>query len=171
APEGAADPGVTDEARKALAGGIEEAGWQQVQVPGPWSSYGEGWKSAGEAVFRRTVEVPAGWVGCTLQLDLGGIQATDTVTFDGHPIGATDPGAAAGSLPKRLYTVPAGLVKAGQSVLAVRVWSPTPAGGLRGTGAATAQPEDLSLSANPFYHPDYRRDYELGDDPYRYYRW
>ncbi|HEY3280734.1 MAG TPA: beta-galactosidase, partial [Armatimonadota bacterium] len=47
APEGAADPGVTDEARKALAGGIEEAGWQQVQVPGPWSSYGEGWKSAG----------------------------------------------------------------------------------------------------------------------------
>jgi len=22
-----------------------------------------------------------------------------------------------------------------------------------------------------FYHPDYRTDFELGDDPYRYYRW
>jgi beta-galactosidase len=28
-------------------------------------------------------------------------------------------------------------------------------------------------TSNPpnFYHPDYRTDFDLGDDPYRYYRW
>ncbi|WP_242032660.1 beta-galactosidase [Oscillatoria sp. FACHB-1406] len=26
-------------------------------------------------------------------------------------------------------------------------------------------------STQPFYHSDYRTDFELGDDPYRYYRW
>ena len=31
-------------------------------------------------------------------------------------------------------------------------------------GAATANPAS-------FYHPDYRTDFDLGDDPYRYYRW
>jgi beta-galactosidase len=30
--------------------------------------------------------------------------------------------------------------------------------------AGTANPES-------FYHPDYRTDFDLGDDPYRYYRW
>ncbi|HLO47627.1 MAG TPA: glycoside hydrolase family 2 TIM barrel-domain containing protein, partial [Kamptonema sp.] len=28
-----------------------------------------------------------------------------------------------------------------------------------------------SVGSNEFYHPDYRTDFELGDNPYRYYRW
>lgn len=28
-----------------------------------------------------------------------------------------------------------------------------------------------SSGSNEFYHPDYRSDFELGDNPYRYYRW
>ncbi|MDY7013992.1 MAG: glycoside hydrolase family 2 TIM barrel-domain containing protein, partial [Cyanobacteriota bacterium] len=34
-----------------------------------------------------------------------------------------------------------------------------------------AQLFDASSSVASYYHPDYREDFELGDDPYRYYRW
>lgn len=30
---------------------------------------------------------------------------------------------------------------------------------------------DLSRTGASLYHPDYRTDFDLGDDPYRYYRW
>ncbi len=29
----------------------------------------------------------------------------------------------------------------------------------------------FSKAEGGFYHPDYRTDFELGDDPYRYFRW
>lgn len=32
-------------------------------------------------------------------------------------------------------------------------------------------PSQDNRSANSLYHPDYRSDFPLGDDPYRYYRW
>ena len=33
---------------------------------------------------------------------------------------------------------------------------------------APAAPAQQSVA---MYHPDYRADFDLGDDPYRYYRW
>jgi len=37
---------------------------------------------------------------------------------------------------------------------------------------------EMSLSPRPqgvqsltYYHPDYRTDFQMGDNPYRYYRW
>jgi beta-galactosidase len=41
----------------------------------------------------------------------------------------------------------------------------------------TAQPADINIriltgtQSPSFYRPDYREDFELGDEPYRYYRW
>lgn len=45
---------------------------------------------------------------------------------------------------------------------------------LGATFKADAQIFDAISSASPtqsFYYPDYRTDFDLGDDPYRYYRW
>jgi beta-galactosidase len=32
-------------------------------------------------------------------------------------------------------------------------------------------PWPLTSERARFYHPDYRQDFDLGDDPYRYHRW
>jgi beta-galactosidase len=32
-------------------------------------------------------------------------------------------------------------------------------------------PKPQGAQSPPYYHPDYRTDFHLGDNPYRYYRW
>jgi hypothetical protein len=59
-------------------------------------------------------------------------------------------------------------------VIAVRVWDKFGGGGI-----ASSRPEALTLQSArvqevkvaALYHPDYRDDFELGDEPYRYYNW
>jgi hypothetical protein len=48
----------------------------------------------------------------------------------------------------------------------------------RVVGGLLTVPDDLNLQllqahkdGAELYHPDYREDFELGDEPYRYYRW
>jgi beta-galactosidase len=38
----------------------------------------------------------------------------------------------------------------------------------RGAAQSPSKPE---VPQSPFYHPDYRTDFQMGDNPYRYYRW
>ena len=55
-------------------------------------------------------------------------------------------------------------------MIAVRVFDHKGGGGLMGRAQQMfIVPADLP--ANPLYHPDYREDFPLVDDPFRYYRW
>jgi hypothetical protein len=74
---------------------------------------------------------------------------------------------------RREYTIPANLVKEGRNVISVRVWDRYGGGGFT-SGEANAlllQSAREQAKAPGFYHPDYREDWELGDEPYRYYNW
>jgi hypothetical protein len=71
----------------------------------------------------------------------------------------------------RVYDVPSGVVKAGRNVLTVRVFD------LRGNAGVGTIADLMFLSSKDqtdsmlLYHPDYSVDFQLGDDPARYYQW
>ena len=77
--------------------------------------------------YRKTVDVPAAWQGKELKLELSTIDDIDVTYFNGQAVGHTE------TCPvKRVYTIPADMVKAGRAVIAVRVLDVGSAGGLRG---------------------------------------
>lgn len=77
--------------------------------------------------YRKTVDVPAAWQGKELKLELSTIDDIDVTYFNGQAVGHTE------TCPvKRVYTIPADMVKAGRAVIAVRVLDIGSAGGLRG---------------------------------------
>ncbi|MFT3740940.1 MAG: sialate O-acetylesterase [Breznakibacter sp.] len=80
--------------------------------------------------FRKQVEIPASWEGKELSVDLGPIDDRDVTYFNGVKIGAYEEGGYWQA--KRQYTVPAGLVKRGKAVIAVRMIDTQGGGGMSG---------------------------------------
>ncbi len=117
---------------------------------------------------RWTIDIPPTWAGKDLRLSLGAVDDFNTTFFDGERVGATDVTVANYWNAPRLYTVPGRRVTPGRHVIAVRVFDHFGTGGIAGPSEALAvtPKEPLAL-----YHPDWRADFPLGDDPYRYYRW
>ena len=168
------DPGLSDRARALVARDADERGMQEVAVSKEWESYGGPWAEAdGEAVFRRTIDIPPTWAGKDLLLSLGAVDDFDTTFFDGETVGSTDITVANFWSAPRLYTVPGRLVTPGRHVIAVRVFDHFGGGGMYGPVEALAltPKEPLAPPLPPLYYPDWRADFPLGDDPYRYYRW
>jgi beta-galactosidase len=168
------DPGISDTARPLLAVSCSEEGFETVPVPSVAEFYGVKWETDGEMVFRKVVEIPAEWSGQELTLGLGPVDDFDATYFNGVKVGQMDIKSPKFWSTPRVYTIPAELVKPGKAVLAIRVFDHMGGGGLVG------QKEQLYLKLageeekdlpNPYYHLDYREDFPLGDDPYRYYRW
>ncbi len=124
-------------------------------------------------------------------LALGGLDDFDNTYINGVEIGHTDITMATGWLTPRNYVVPGRLVKAGRNVIAVRLFDRFKEGGFVGNGGLPDPLADLpgpqatgvggmrmSLRPKPegvqslgYYCPDYRTDFPMGDNPYRYYRW
>jgi beta-galactosidase len=172
--KGHEDKGMSAEAKSAVAADFNDADWQVVQAPRDMDSYGGAWANAdGEAVFRKVIDVPAALVGQDLKLSLGSIDDYDDTYFNGVRVGGVGKENSAAYSVKREYTIPANLVKAGKNVIAVRVWDR-----FGGGGFSSNMPTELVLQSPRvqakvagLYHPDYREDWELGDEPYRYYNW
>jgi hypothetical protein len=168
------DAGPSARALALVAPDADEAGMQPVAVSKEWESYGGAWLNAdGEAVFRRTVEIPAGWAGRALTLTLGAVDDFDVAYVDGVEVGRTTSSTPAFWSHPRRYAIPAGLATPGRHVIAVRVFDHFGGGGMVGrSGDLALEPAtSLAAPAAPLYHSDYRADFPLGDDPYRYYRW
>jgi beta-galactosidase len=108
-------------------------------------------------------------------------------------IGHTDMATTNWKIVPRDYTVPKNLVKAGKNVIAVRLFNRFGPGGFAGKPGYSVGPNgdrsgpqatgprvglEMSLNLKPegcqslgYYSPDYRTDFPMGDNPYRYYRW
>ncbi len=156
------------EAKEALTA-ADVSAWQTVHVPGDWERYGGEWAEAdGEAVFRATIDIPQEWAGADLELSLGTIDDYDDTFWNGDQIGGVESGD--GWNVKRVYFIPASQVKPGKNEIAVRVFDHF------GGGGFTGRADDMTIEpkrkgAVGLYHADYRKDFDYGDDPYRYYRW
>jgi len=134
----------------------------------PW--FGD---SDGEVVFRKEIDIPESEAGKEMILALGGIDDFDSTYFNGVEVGHTDENTGSWWLAPRNYKLPGELVKAGRNVIAVRVFDRFNDGGFVGN-------KGLPMSLGPrlegaesleYYCPDYRTEFPMGDNPYRYYRW
>ncbi|MDP0496413.1 MAG: glycoside hydrolase family 2 TIM barrel-domain containing protein [Verrucomicrobiota bacterium JB024] len=170
----AEDPGLSEEARRIIRSGRMLDG-EEVILPAFQESLGEAWSTFdGESVFQRSVSIPSQWQGCDLVLELGKVDDYDNVYFNGVEIGKTGSEHEAPWGYDRRYVIPGKLVRAGENVLTVRVFDNYQNGGVLGNHG------DILLRLNTvenkqlfdgWYSTDYRNDFPLGDDPYRYYRW
>lgn len=165
------DPGVTPDALAATKPDFDDSDWEAVEVPGYWELMGGDWEGVdGEAVFRVRFDVHEELRGKQLILSLGSIDDFDDVYINGKLVGRTDKTTPRFWSHHRAYPIPDGVLKDTGNVLAIRVFDHMGNGGLSG------KPTDfkLHLPIQPppaLYHADYRTDFSLGDDPYRYCRW
>ena len=90
-------------------------GWQNYYIPGYWEDQGVS-DLNGTVWFRREIDVPEQWAGKELKLFMGRIVDADVMYVNGKEIGNITY-----QYPPRRYTVPAGLMKAGKNLLAIKV--------------------------------------------------
>lgn len=101
--------------------------WKDIAVP----TY-EGWETAGlEGLdgalwFRTTFDVPAGWTGKDLVLDLNRIRDHDFTYVNGKLVGTTE-----GTEPRK-YIIPKEVIKPGRNILAIQVLNYYDKGGIAG---------------------------------------
>ncbi len=164
---------MTELAERLVKVGVDDSDWQQVRVPDAWSSYGSQWRDMeGEAVYRRSINLPRHWAGQDLVLELGRFVANkqtlrdqDDTFFNGQQVGS-----GSDYWVDRSYVVPGKLVQPGANLLSIRLASKIGGGGI------FSMPQDLYIrlkdaSRPNLYHPDYRDDWIEGDEPYRWVRW
>lgn len=109
-----ADAGLRSPVRWSAAT-LDDGNWREMQVPGYWADQGAGWLN-GSVWLRRTVDVPEALAGREARLWLGRVVDQDSVWLNGTFVGTTGY-----QYPPRKYTVPAGVLRAGENTLAVRV--------------------------------------------------
>lgn len=112
---------------------FNDAAWKSMKVPGLMQEQDLPGFS-GLVWFRKTIDIPAGWAGKDLILNLGVIDDNDFTYFNGIQIGHTE-----GWMAPRSYKIPKELVKKGKAVIAVRVMD------TGGTGGINGSPESISL--------------------------
>jgi sialate O-acetylesterase len=109
--------------------------WPTMPVPGIWESAPGLATYDGVIWFRKEIDLPANLAGQPLTLALGQVDDADTTYVNGVRVGSTN-----GYQLARRYQVPAGLLRPGRNVIAVRVVD------TGGGGGITGEPAELSLS-------------------------
>jgi sialate O-acetylesterase len=102
---------------------LSTADWQTTAVPWTYPDSFDGvmW-------LRKEINLPPAWAGKAATLDLGPIDDMDTTWVNGVLVGRGD----SWQLPRH-YPVPAGLLKAGRNVIAIRALDTGGVGGLMGS--------------------------------------
>lgn len=103
-----------------------DAAWKGIKVPGYWESAGLK-DFDGIVGFRKVINVPAAWAGKDLVLNLGGLDDMDVTWFNGVEVGHNE----IHYIP-RSYTIPGKLVKAGENIVAIRIFDTGGNGGFDG---------------------------------------
>jgi sialate O-acetylesterase len=115
---------------------FDPAGWKTMNLPGRWESKGlEDFD--GIAWFRKEFDLDATWDGKEMMLSLGPIDDRDTTYVNGVEVGHMENWNA-----RRNYKIPAGTLKTGRNVIAVRVLDTAGDGGFAGAE------KDLKLTVN-----------------------
>lgn len=110
------DKGYSGDQPVWAAASFNAAGWDSMSLPSFWEQSALG-DLNGVVWFRKKVTIPESWAGKEMKVNLGTIDDDDITFFNGVKIGETT----AYNVP-RTYTIPANKVKAGEFVLAIRVF-------------------------------------------------
>jgi hypothetical protein len=103
---------------------LADGDWEAIIAPDRWENQNLGWRQYdGIAWYRREITLEAGrlaaWRGKPLVLHLGGVDDKDVAYVNGVRVGATE--ADGQYRTPRLYPIPAGLLKEGRNIVAIRV--------------------------------------------------
>jgi sialate O-acetylesterase len=121
------NPAASAEAAQWKNVSYDDSAWEKAELSNGMPS-----EVDGVAWFRRRVDIPAGWAGKDLTLNLGAVDDCDETFVNGVKIGETGAEQAGYWAKNRSYTVPGKLVKAGRNVIAIRVADHYGNGGLMG---------------------------------------
>jgi sialate O-acetylesterase len=105
---------------------FDDSQWKKLNFPGLWE--GQGLNGVdGVLLFRKSFTVDADKAGSPAILELAKIDDSDVAYINGVKVGATD-----GYNTTRTYTVPAGILKAGNNVVSVQITDSGGGGGFHG---------------------------------------
>ncbi len=115
---------------------FDDSAWKEMELP----QYIEtaGLNIDGVFWFRKVIHLPASASGRKATLSLGPINDSDITYINGIKVGGLDRKVN----DKRIYEVPAGVLKAGKNIMAIRVED------LGGKGGVYGMPEELYLQAD-----------------------
>ena len=131
---------------KYIATRTDDSAWSTVDLPASWTSMNENLQDFDGGVwYRRTIQIPDDWSNRQLRLQLGSIDDSDIVWFDGVRIGST---VERHTLP-RGYRIPAALVKPGPRTLTVLAIDSGGEGGFNGPATAMKIGPIDRMAANP----------------------
>jgi sialate O-acetylesterase len=126
----ATDPGASEQWFKPT---LDTSSWQRTALPREWHTIDASLKDFDGGVwFRKTIDLPASFMGATLALSLGAIDDSDIVWFNGVRVGSL---AEAHSIP-RSYTIKGPIVKGATASIVVLAIDSGGVGGLTGPAAA-----------------------------------
>lgn len=112
----------------------DDQSWQKMKVPGAWETQ-QLPDFDGVVWFRHHFKIAEADAGKPAELSLGPIDDNDVTYINGTPIGSTNLYSAA-----RVYQIPAGVLKAGDNVISVKIQD------TGGGGGFTGEPSDLSVN-------------------------
>ncbi|HVU57524.1 MAG TPA: sialate O-acetylesterase [Puia sp.] len=116
-----------DEAQYAAAD-LDDTRWPHMKLPGQWEQAGMGLEDLDGVVwFRKIIDISAAEAGQPAVLDAGKIDDADETYVNGVRVGATSD-----YTTHRQYKIPAGVLKAGKNVIAIRVQDTGGNGGIYG---------------------------------------
>jgi sialate O-acetylesterase len=93
----------------------DDSDWEHIYLPGYFGEKGVDFHN-GVVWLRKTIELPASWKGKAAVLRMGTMVDSDSTFVNGQFVGTTGY-----QYPPRKYVVPAGVLKAGKNVIAVRL--------------------------------------------------
>ncbi len=124
--------------------GFSDADWRPIDLP---SWFAADAAPDGATWVRREIQLPSDWKPEPVVLELGAIDDHDTTYLNGQSVGSLGPETADAWSKLRRYEIPAGVLKPGRNVIAVRVFDILGQGGFGGpadvmrlTGANTSIP-------------------------------
>lgn len=130
---------------------FDDSQWKQLKAPGIWEGQGLGLEDLDGVVwYRKTIFIKDEDAAKTATLQLAKIDDNDETFVNGADIGNT-----AGWNIERKYTIPAGILKAGKNVIAVKITDNGGDGGIYGDTAAlnlTIDGKTISLAGDWKYN-------------------
>ncbi|MBE7169398.1 MAG: glycoside hydrolase family 95 protein [Williamsia sp.] len=111
-----------------LATASQDVRWKRMDIPTPNGWEEAGWEGLDGAVWlRNSFQLPAAWSGKTLTLELGRIRDQDFTYINGQQVGTDE-----GISKKRVYTIPASVLRPGNNEIRIQVINYYDKGGLIG---------------------------------------
>lgn len=154
------DPGISETAAEWAKPDFDDSSWKTLEIPNSWiradiAKNGAVW-------VRKTIELPADWVGCELELHLGGVDKHDISFVNGVEVGRTGSGLDVSCYAvRRVYPVASAVNNRRHITVAVRGFSFAYDGSFMGEWFLKRVSDGATLSLNCLWKVNVEFDWGL----------